>query len=57
MRGVIDLLSKDRVNSRGYFNYDYINQMLNDQFSGKEYNANQIWQLLCFELWCQEFID
>ena len=54
---VTDLLSKDRVNSRGYFNYDYINQMLNDQFSGKEYNANQIWQLLCFELWCQEFID
>ena len=46
---VLDLLSEDSINRRGYFNYKSINILLNQHFSGYNYNANQIWQLLILE--------
>lgn len=54
---VHDLLSEERIRKRGYFNYAYCRKILDDEFSGKEYNSNHIWQLLTLELWHQQFID
>jgi asparagine synthase (glutamine-hydrolysing) len=54
---VYDLLSEKRIRERGYFNYGYVQKMLKEEFSGKEYYSNHIWQLLTLELWHQIFYD
>jgi asparagine synthase (glutamine-hydrolysing) len=52
-----DLLSEETIRRRGYFNPAYISQMIAAHLSGREYNANQLWQLMTLELWHQIFID
>ena len=54
---MLDLLSEETVKKRGYFKYPYVNALIGDHLSGREYNANQLWQLMTFELWHQTFID
>jgi asparagine synthase (glutamine-hydrolysing) len=54
---VHDLLSEERIRRRGYFNYDYCKRIKEEEFSGKEYYSNHIWQLLTFELWHQQYMD
>jgi asparagine synthase (glutamine-hydrolysing) len=53
----MDLLSEKKIKERGYFNYFAVTKMIEDHYSGKEYNALQIWQLLTFEIWHRVFID
>ncbi|HHL70934.1 MAG TPA: asparagine synthetase B, partial [Bacteroidetes bacterium] len=52
-----DLLSEETVRKRGLFNHAAVNNMIDNHLSGREYNANQIWQLMTLELWLQTFID
>lgn len=54
---MLDLLSKETINRRGYFNYSYVSALIDNHLKGREYNANQLWQLMTLELWHQEFID
>ncbi len=53
----LDLLSEETVKKRGYFNFPFVSKLIDDHFSGREYNANQLWQLMTLELWHKEFID
>ena len=48
-----DLLSKETVEKRGYFNYDYISRLKHREGAG----WIDIWQLLTLELWHRIFID
>jgi asparagine synthase (glutamine-hydrolysing) len=48
---VLDLLSRQRIERQGIFNYEYINNILNSHFSKKADNRKQIWALLVFQLW------
>lgn len=48
---VLDLLSKERIEKQGIFNYDYINAILNNHFFKQADNRKQIWALLMFQLW------
>lgn len=54
---MLDLLSEETVQRRGYFNYSYVSALIDNHLRGREYNANQLWQLITLELWHQEFID
>lgn len=54
---VDDLLSKEAVEKRGFFNYDYIKKIIEEDRRGIDDNAYRIYQLLTIELWCREFID
>lgn len=54
---MLDLLSEENVKKRGYFHYPYVSKMIDDHLKNKEYNANQLWQLMTLELWHREFID
>jgi asparagine synthase (glutamine-hydrolysing) len=54
---VDDLLSQENINKRGFFNFDFIKKIIDDDRSGIEDNAYQIYQLLTLELWCREYID
>ncbi len=52
-----DLLSEDTLKKRGYFNARHVSRIIRDHLEGREYYANQLWQLMAFELWHQTFID
>ncbi len=58
LRPMVDeLLSRSNIQKRGFFQYQYIEKLINDDRSGKEDNAYRIYQLLTLELWCREFLD
>ncbi|MGN6532208.1 MAG: asparagine synthase (glutamine-hydrolyzing) [Ginsengibacter sp.] len=54
---VDDLLSKENIEKRGFFNYEFINKMIDNDRKGIDDNAYQIYQLLTLELWCREYLD
>lgn len=54
---MLDLLAEENIKKRGYFNYPYVKSIIDNHLNGKEYNANQLWQLMTLELWHREFID
>lgn len=54
---VDDLLSEQRLKSRGFFDSAEIRHMIDINASGKEDYNLQVFQLLTFELWHQQFLD
>lgn len=54
---MLDLLSEETIKRRGYFNFSFISTLIENHLKEKEYNANQLWQLMTFELWHQQFVD
>ncbi len=52
-----DLLSPDRINKRGWFQPLEVQRLLERQRTGRDDLSLQIWALLTFELWQQQFID
>ena len=54
---VLDYLSEESINRRGIFNSSFVQKLLKDNFEGRAYNANQIWQLLNFEIWYRNFLN
>lgn len=58
LSGLVDIyLSKDNIQKRGIFNPIKIQQLVSDDRSGREDYSYTIFTLLCFEIWCQQFID
>ncbi|HMK03574.1 MAG TPA: asparagine synthase (glutamine-hydrolyzing) [Ferruginibacter sp.] len=54
---VDDLLSEQTITKRGFVNYPVVKKLIDNDRSGIEDNAYQIYQLLTLELWCREFLD
>jgi asparagine synthase (glutamine-hydrolysing) len=54
---VDDLLSDERLRARGIFEPSGIREIIDANTSGREDYSLQIFQLLNFELWMQQFID
>ena len=52
-----DLLSEEMVKRRGIFRPKEVKRVLDNNFSGREDNNLQIFQLLGLELWHQTFLD
>jgi asparagine synthase (glutamine-hydrolysing) len=52
-----DILLSSRAKSRGYFNTSYVEHMLREQRDGRYDFSDQIWALLCLELWHLRFVD
>lgn len=48
---VDDLLSKENIEKRNIFNYEFIKKLIDEDREGKEDNAYRIYQLLTVELW------
>ncbi len=49
-------LSKEKVEKRGLFNYNYIVKLLDDN-KKDGLNSNKIWILLVLEMWFDKFVD
>jgi asparagine synthase (glutamine-hydrolysing) len=54
---VDDLLSEQRIRSRGYFEPKAVQRLLKEHRDGRQDWSMQIWQLLTLELWLQSFVD
>ena len=54
---VDEYLSVEKVNERGIFNSNKIQNLLNEDRRGNEDYSYSIFALLCFEIWCQKFLD
>jgi len=53
---VKDVFSPDFIKSQNIFDYTYINNLLEEHFTGKRDNRKQIWTLMMFELWYKEYM-
>lgn len=52
-----DLLSHEQVTRRGWFNPAEVSAILERHRNGRDDMSLQIWALLTFELWQQQFVD
>jgi asparagine synthase (glutamine-hydrolysing) len=52
----LDLLSKERINNQGIFNYCFIEKLLKDHFDHKKDNRKLIWTLLVFQMWQDKWL-
>jgi asparagine synthase (glutamine-hydrolysing) len=54
---VDDLLSKENVEKRNFFNYEFVKKLIDDDRKGLEDNAYRLYQLLTVELWFRAYVD
>jgi asparagine synthase (glutamine-hydrolysing) len=54
---VDDLLSPERIASRGYFDATAIRRLITDDREGRSDNTYRIWALLTLEVWHEVFLD
>ena len=52
-----DLLSESRLGKRGFFRPDAVLSLVQQHRTGVRDWSMQIWQLLTFEIWAEQFID
>jgi len=52
---VDELLSKENIERRGIFNYEYIKKLIEEDRNGVEDNAYRIYQLLTMEIWLSKY--
>jgi asparagine synthase (glutamine-hydrolysing) len=50
-----DLLSPDRIEREGFLNPAYVGTLLEDHLAGKKDNRKQLWTLLVWELWVNQY--
>lgn len=54
---VAEIIFDNKTKVRGYFDYNYIEEIWEQHQTGSCDNSLRIWALLIFELWQREFID
>lgn len=54
---VNDTLSKESIERRGIYNFRKVQRFIEDDRNGKIDGSYIIFSLMCFEIWCQKFLD
>ncbi|RTZ14662.1 asparagine synthase (glutamine-hydrolyzing) [Vibrio aquaticus] len=54
---VDELLSQEKIQRRGIFKYDAVKDLIEKDRKGIADYSYPIFALLCFEIWCQQFLD
>jgi asparagine synthase (glutamine-hydrolysing) len=52
-----DLLSKEAIESQGLFDYNYVEQLKQNHFKGRQNNRKELWNLMVFQLWRRNFLN
>jgi asparagine synthase (glutamine-hydrolysing) len=52
-----DILGSPTARQRGYFNYAFVDRVLQEHLSGRRDHSLRLWQLLVFELWHRQYVD
>ncbi len=53
---VEDVLSVDRIKREGYFNWAYVEKLKNEHWRGIANHAHELWSLLMFEIWQDQYL-
>jgi asparagine synthase (glutamine-hydrolysing) len=51
-----DLLAPERLNSQGLFNAEFIQRLIREHETGKASHHKELWTLLVFQLWAENFL-
>ena len=54
---VLQVLLDDKTSQRGYFNSDYLKQLVEEHMAGQANLSGLLGRLLTFELWHRQFVD
>ena len=54
---VKSILLSEKFRSRGYFNLEYVNTVIEEHLSGVKEHTHRLWSLLWLELWHLIFVD
>jgi hypothetical protein len=50
------LLSRERIEARGLFEWPAVERRLREHLEGRKSHAHQLFPLMVFERWAQEFL-
>ena len=53
---MLDYLNESRIKSDGLFNFGCIKKMMDSHIKGKENYSHQLWALLVFEIWKDQYL-
>jgi asparagine synthase (glutamine-hydrolysing) len=53
---MFDYLNERRIKEEGLFNYDHLNKMIEAHLHGRENYSHQLWSLLVFEIWKENYL-
>jgi asparagine synthase (glutamine-hydrolysing) len=48
------LTGKEHIERQGLFDYDFIQHVLHEHFTGKENHKNKLWNLYVFQKWYEQ---
>ncbi|MBL8124075.1 MAG: asparagine synthase (glutamine-hydrolyzing) [Pyrinomonadaceae bacterium] len=51
-----EMLSPERLKKQGLFNSNYVQKLIREHESGKASHHKELWTLLVFQLWCDNFL-
>jgi asparagine synthase (glutamine-hydrolysing) len=54
---LLGLLNREYLVAQGLFNYEFINCLLDEHFTGKKDRASELWILYVFQHWYRRFFD
>jgi len=52
-----DVLGSPLARQRGYFDYQFVDRLLQQHLAGTHDRTQALWQLLVFELWHRHYVD
>ena len=54
---VLDMLSEARITRQGFFNYPYVQRLLDEHFTHRRDNRKLLWTLLIFQMWYARYVE
>jgi asparagine synthase (glutamine-hydrolysing) len=54
---MMDLLSPEKVQRRGYFNPDCVSRWVTEHLEGTINHSHRLWALMVFELWYEQIME
>jgi len=52
---VQEVFAEETIRSQNFFDFSYINRLLNEHFDGKKDNRKLLWTLFMFQQWLQQY--
>ena len=54
---MMNLLNAEELDKQGIFNYEYINNIIDEHLSGRKNRKSEIWTLFVFQRWYREMME
>jgi asparagine synthase (glutamine-hydrolysing) len=51
---ILDFISEDAIQKRGFFTYSYVHKLIKDHMAKRRNNSHRLWALAVLEMWLRE---